>query len=266
MIDIHNHVIYKFDDGPKTLEESLEMLQIAVDQGITDVFATSHFSEVIPSELEADYFRKLSILRQEAAEKDINLKIHSGSELFYHLFMDKTIKEKKVATLAGLGQYVLMEFSLFIMPSGVEDVLFKLSMDGIIPVLAHPERYSAVRERPHLVLDYLKYGALLQVNCGSVLGKFGKEIQKLSMWMLENKLVHFVSSDAHTTQSRTFNIREAADALNKHLDEDYIAELTGGNAGKILKKEKLDKPQIPDLEREEGFWGRLKKRVIGKGF
>jgi protein-tyrosine phosphatase len=261
MIDIHNHVIYKFDDGPKSLKESLKMLQIAEGQGISDVFATSHFKEIIRPEEESDYFEKLKILQQEAADNNISVNIHSGGELFYSLFMNKVVKQHKVATLAGLGQYILMEFSLFIMPSGVEDVLFKLTMDGFIPIIAHPERYPSIRKNPYKALDYLRFGAIYQMNAGSILGSFGKDIQKVSMWMLENKLVHFISSDAHTIKNRTFRMQEAAAALKPHLDENYIADLVENNARKILNSEKIEKVKIPDLSRE-GILQKLKKKFF----
>lgn len=261
MIDIHNHVIHKFDDGPKDLKESLDMLRMAVDQGITDVFATSHFNEVIPPDIESDYFHKLKILREETASQNIPINIHSGSELFYHLFMDQTIKEKEVASLAGKKLYVLTEFSLFIMPTGVKETLFNLSMNGIIPIIAHPERYPAVRQDPQLALDYLKYGAIFQVNAGSILGGFGKEIRKLSMWMLENKLVHFIGSDAHNTRTRRFRMKEVVDALKGHLADDYIHELVEGNARKILESKKVEKLEIPESAFPDSFFTKLKKKL-----
>jgi protein-tyrosine phosphatase len=260
MIDIHNHVIYKFDDGPRTIEESLDMLRIAADQGITDVFATSHFNEIIPPEVESEYFNKLKILKKETASKGISVNLHSGAELFYHIFMDQTIKKKQAATLAGKGLYVLMEFSLFIMATGVEEVLFNLSMNGIIPIIAHPERYPSFRQHPQRALDCLKYGAIFQVNAGSVLGMFGKDTQKLSMWLLENKLVHFISSDAHNLKSRTFRMKKGVDFLKGHLDDDYISELVEQNAQKILNSEKIEKIKVPDLLPQENFFSRLKKK------
>lgn len=260
MIDIHNHVIYNFDDGPKSIKESIEMLQIAEDQGISDVFATSHFNEIIQPEIESEYFKKLENLRKKVSDKNIKVNIHSGGELFYNLFIPQIVKQHKVATLAGLGQYILMEFSLFIMPSGVEDILFKLAMEKIIPIIAHPERYPSIRENPNKSLDYLRRGAIYQVNAGSIMGRFGKEIQKVSMWLLENKLAHFVSSDAHTTRNRTFILREAVEFLKQHLDEDYIADLVENNPCKILNSEKLDKVKIPELPTEETFFEKLKNK------
>ena len=236
------------------------MLRSAADQGITDIFATSHFNEVIPPEVESDYFNKLRILREEGASKNISVQLHSGSELFYHLFMDQTIQEKEVASLAAKRLYVLTEFSLFIMPTGVEETLFKLSMNGVIPIIAHPERYPAIQENYQLALDYLKYGAIFQVNAGSILGRFGKSIRKLSMWMLENKLVHFIGSDAHNTKSRPFRLQEAFNALKGHLDDEYIADLVEGNARKILESQKIEKVDIPESAMPEGFFKKLKKR------
>ena len=108
MIDTHNHIIYEFDDGPRSLNESLEMLKMAADQGITDVFATSHFSEVIQYELENDYFRKLEILKNEVRDKEISIRLHSGSEIFFHHYMLETIKNTRVSTLGGMEKYVLI--------------------------------------------------------------------------------------------------------------------------------------------------------------
>jgi len=262
MIDLHNHIIYKFDDGPRSLQESLDMLKIARDQGIQDVFATSHFNEIIPPDVENDYFNKLNILREKVDAGNLNITIHQGSELFYHLFLDKTIKKSAVATLAGLGKYVLIEFSLFIMPTGVKDVLFKLSLEDVTPIIAHPERYSGVIDRPELVLEYIHHGALLQVNAGSILGDFGKEIQKISMWMFENKLVHFIGSDAHGIKGRrTFKLHEAVEELLYHFDKQYIIPLVTKNPRKIIDSEKIEKSEIPlHLLEENGFFSKLKKK------
>ncbi len=101
------------------------------------------------------------------------------------------------------------------------------------------------------------------MNAGSILGYFGKEIQKSSMWMLENKLVHFISSDAHTPKGRTFKLKETVEALKPYLDEDYISELVEKNARKILNSEKIEKVDVPEPPEQESFLKRLKKRIYG---
>jgi len=260
MIDIHNHLIPKFDDGPKSLEESLQMLRIAEDQGITDVFATSHFNEYIPHDLEKEYFGKLKELREEALNRGIKVNIYSGSEMFYHNYVETTIKSSKVTTLGGWGQYILIEFPMFQMPDGVEDVLFRLSVEEFIPIVAHPERYNAVLEKPKKAIDFIRYGGLLQVNGGSVLGHFGKDAQKVSMSLLEQRVVHFIASDAHSPEGRTFVLRRVFEFLKDKLPEDYLTNLFYANQRNIIDEIRIEKVQLPQEEKPQGLFNRLKKR------
>ncbi len=261
MIDIHNHIIYNFDDGPATRADALEMIRMASDQGITAIFATSHFNEVIQPDVEADYFAKLKKLRKETANKGIPVQLYSGSEMFYHHFLEKTIKKTKVGTLCGLGLYVLMEFPLYLMPAGIEETLFKLNLDEVIPIIAHPERYSAIIEEPEKVVNFLKHGGLLQVNVGSVLGKFGRRVQKVAMWLLENRAVHFLGSDAHSPKGRTFELAKAVHYLEKHLEQEYIQELVNINPQKIIDNEKLERANFTLSEEQSGFLQRMKRKL-----
>ncbi|MGH1362610.1 MAG: tyrosine-protein phosphatase [Calditrichia bacterium] len=263
MIDIHNHIIFRFDDGPKTLNESLDMLRMAADQGITDVFATSHFNEMIPQETEEDYFNKLALLREEVDKKNIAIKLHSGSEMFYHHFMDKTVASSRVTTLADQNQYILMEFPMFLMPTGVEDTVFKLTMDDYIPIIAHPERYSVIIEKPEKIVLFIRYGGLLQVNAGSIVGDFGRRVQKIALNLLEKQLVHFVASDAHSTKGRSFKLDKAISVMEENLDKEYVKQLTQTNPAAILSRERLKNVALPQLELEDesgGFLSRVKRR------
>ena len=259
MIDIHNHLIPEFDDGSKSFAESLEMLKQAQEQGITDVFATSHFNEYIPAELEEEYFIKLQKLREEALANDIRVNIHSGSEIFYHHYVESTVKKSRVTTLGGMGQYVLIEFPLFQMPAGVEDVLFRLSVENYIPIVAHPERYTAVLQNISKATGYIQFGGLLQLNGGSILGHFGKEVQEVSLSLLEKGFVHFIASDAHSSRGRTFVLRNVYESLKDRFPEDYLTELLYSNPRRIIDNISIEKAQIPEGEKESGFFKKMKK-------
>ena len=261
MIDIHNHIIYDFDDGPETLEKSLEMLQIAADQGITDVFATSHFNELIRPEMEHDYFKKLQILRSRVEQAGIRIKLHSGGEMMYHHYIPDTVKTSRVGTLGQKGLYVLMEFPMFLMPTGAEEAIFKLSMENFLPIIAHPERYTSVMESPEKALKFIKYGALLQVNCGSVLGDFGKTVQNAAMWLIERELVHFLGSDAHAPKGRSFKMKAAADYLQGQVEDCYIEKLVRGNAEAIITNDPLDKVEYDEeVAAPKGLLGRFRQK------
>jgi protein-tyrosine phosphatase len=260
MIDIHSHLIPQFDDGPRSFDESLQMLRIASEQGITDVFATSHFNDFIPDEVEVEYFEKLQMLREEAISRNININIYSGSELFFHHYVEKTLKTSKVATLGGLQQYVLIEFPMFQMPAGLEEVLFEISINNLIPIVAHPERYSGVLEKPSRALKFIRHGGLLQVNAGSIMGHFGKETQKLGMNLLDQQVVHFIASDAHAPDGRTFILRKTYEYLRSYLPEDYLEELFYKNPRNIIDEVKIEKINLPPEKKSGGFFNKLINR------
>ncbi|MFZ0390137.1 MAG: CpsB/CapC family capsule biosynthesis tyrosine phosphatase [Calditrichia bacterium] len=252
-IDIHNHLIPEFDDGPKTVSESLDMLKMALDQGITEVFATSHFTEYIPEKVKTEYCNKLQALREEALAHNLKINIYSGAELFFHHYLDETVRKNRITTLGGFGQYVLLEFPMFQSPEGVEDVLFRLSVDQFIPIVAHPERYNAVMENSTLVHQYIRHGALLQVNAGSIMGDFGKAVQETAMELLENQLIHFIASDAHSSSERKFRLREVYQTLKEHLPQAYLQKLLYQNPRSIIDEVVLEKVALPAEPEKEGL-------------
>ncbi len=266
LIDIHNHLIPDFDDGPPDWKVTMEMLRQAVKQGITDVFATSHFSEYIAPELVKEYLRKFEELQGKIKEEGLPLRVHSGSELFYHPYIAKSIEGVPVATLANRGQYVLMEFPMFQALEGFEDALFRLSMEDYIPIIAHPERYMAVVNDFEVVYRFIKFGGLLQINGGSILGHFGKDVQKTSLKILEQGLAHFVASDAHThKKGRCFVLREVVYFLADKIPLEYLEKLVRENPRAILTGERLEKVEAPREVPKKGFLQKIKKsfRFLG---
>ncbi len=261
MIDIHAHLIPQFDDGPQNFDESIDMLQQAADQGITDVFATSHFNESISPEIEKDYFTKLKKLIDKTAQKNIPVNIYSGAEIFYHRYVENTVKANRVTTLGNWKQYVLIEFPMFQMPDGAEEVLFRLTAENFIPVIAHPERYVMVIGRPGKVQNFLRFGGLLQLNGGSILGHFGKDIQKTAMQLLEKQFVHFIASDAHSSGERRFVLREVYTFLQNKIHPEYLNEILYQNQQKIIEKTRLERIKLPELPDKGGIFHNIRKRL-----
>jgi protein-tyrosine phosphatase len=259
-IDIHNHLIPQFDDGPRTMDESLRMLKQAEDQGITDVFATSHFTEIISEEVEKTYFRKLESLREEAIRRGIRVNLYSGSEIFFHQQVESTVVSSKVGTLGGYGQYILLEFPMFQMPNGIEEVLFNLSANNYIPIVAHPARYKTLLSQPNRILNFVHYGGLLQLNGGSILGYFGKETQKLALSFLEKRIVHFIASDAHSPDGRSFVLSDVYEFLKDKLPSGYLNEIFYKNPRCIIDRIRIDKVTLPEVTESGGFFKRLRFR------
>ncbi len=267
LIDIHNHLIPDFDDGPPDWKVTMEMLRQAASQGITDVFATSHFSEYIAPDLVKEYLWKFAELQQKIEEEGIPVRVHSGSELFYHPYIASSIADVPIATLGGRGQYVLMEFPMFQALEGFEDALFRLSMEDYIPIIAHPERYMAVVNDFEVLYRFIKFGGLLQINGGSILGHFGKDVQKTSLKILEQGLAHFVASDAHTyKKGRCFILRDVVYFLVDKIPLEYLEKLVRGNPQAIIAGERLEKVEAPLEVPRKGLLQKIKKsfRFLGK--
>jgi len=205
-IDTHSHVIAYWDDGAPNWEFSLEMLRDAENDGITEVICTPHILSKIDLNKENDLWSLYEELVEYAKKARISINIHMGSELY--VTPDLKI-EKKITTLAQNGKYFLAEFPMTSIPEFVPKLFFDLLLDGKTPIIAHPERNGGFLEKPQKAYEFVERGSLLQVTAGSLLGIFGKLVQKIAVQFMDANLVHVIATDAHNLSSRPLRLREA---------------------------------------------------------
>ncbi|MHC1684880.1 MAG: tyrosine-protein phosphatase [Clostridiaceae bacterium] len=197
MIDIHCHVLYEVDDGANSIEEAKKICEISAKQGIKYIVATPHF---ILKEIEQDIDEleeKIKILNYWCKDNNLDLEILIGCESFIHPLLPQYVLEKKVPTINN-GRYLLIELPMEEIPLYTEEILYKLMIKGIIPIIAHPERYSYIRKQPQIIFKLVEKGALIQCNGGSFLGYFGDSIKKCAISLLKHNLVHLIGSDCHS--------------------------------------------------------------------
>lgn len=230
MIDLHTHILPGVDDGASDLEMSLAMGRFGVEQGLSVIAATPHFYEV-PNW--AFVQEKVCELQKHFEENQIPLKLVAGAELFLDLEILE-MHTSEIPTYGGNGKFCLIEFPLRQVPIYVEQVLFSLQTKGITPVIAHPERYLQVIEDPNLILEWIRQGCVIQLNAGSILGRFGSKIQETAEIMLTHEMVHLVGSDAHGFERRRLNLPDASQVLSDLLSPDKSLELVQTNPQAIL--------------------------------
>lgn len=250
MIDLHTHILPGVDDGARDLTIALDMGRFAVDGGITTIAATPHFYEIPQWSLVKE---KVAELQREFINAQIEVKLIAGAELM----MDMSILElepKDIPTYGDQGKFCLIEFPLQQVPIYAEQVLFDLQTKGITPIIAHPERYGAVVADPNVVLTWLRQGSLIQMNTGSILGRFGSSVQETAEIMLASNMVQLVSSDAHGSERRRINLYETVDALEDILGQDRAKDLLETNPRNILdgKFELKDEPR--EYQRKRRFF------------
>jgi len=258
MIDIHSHILPAIDDGPSELETSLQMLNIAAENGTTTMIATPHFHEQIRPK-KHKIIQKLDLLKEEAEK--LNITLYAGMEVYLTPDTPQNLRKDNLLTLAG-SNYLLVEFPFQQIPSYIDTILFEIMLQGKAPVIAHPERYTEIIENPNKMLKYLEKGALAQINSGSLLGYFGQEVQACAENLLTHGMVHFLGSDAHSTGRRKPILKQALQQI-KEIAGEETANILSENAEKLINKKPILSSHRPiEKKNNTSFFNFFKLRNV----
>jgi protein-tyrosine phosphatase len=260
MIDIHHHLLWGLDDGASSIETSVAMARMAVEDGITHVVCSPHANgqyDYVPDVVAT----KIDELQRLLDKEQIALKLGRGCD--FHMSYEN-IQEAKADparySINGLG-YLLVELPDYSLPRGLTEVFYELQLAGLTPVLTHPERNPTLQADQERMLDWLRGGMLVQVTAGSLLGQMGKHAERMSHQLLANRWVHFLATDAHNTTSRPPKMREAFDAVAKKYGPDYAHLLCVTNPlaafhGKPLTQQ-MEPFNLYEEFKEKNWWQRL---------
>ena len=247
IIDVHCHVLPGVDDGSRDMKESIALLKSAYQQGVVSCIATPHYSR--RSEDRDRCARQAALCRelQEAAKEAIHPDFHVffGQETYYHEELQDRIDGKVGWTIAG-SRYVLVEFSPMTDYSMIRRGLRQVLGIGYVPILAHMERYPAIRERVQerggktTGIDELRsMGVILQMNYDSLTGSiFNREVR----WcrdQVKRGIIDLMGSDMHRTDFRPPELTEPLKWMEKNLTKEMFLKITRENAVKVLLDEEF---------------------------
>ena len=153
---------------------------------------------------------------------------------------------------------MLIEFYPNLIPELQRKILFDLKMNGVNPIIAHPERYLAVQENINIVYDWLNSGCLIQVDAGSVLGSFGNKTKKVSEKIIKNGWCQIVGSDAHNDNKRNFCLFDANKILSKWIGKESN-KLTYHNPLALIQGEDIPIEIEEEIRNDNFFLKFLKK-------
>lgn len=248
MIDLHTHILPGVDDGADSLQMSTQMAEAASEDGVTHIVATPHY-DAIPNW--AQIKEKVTTLQEKVASACPDIRILPGAELYLDPYLESLSKED-IPTYGDLGNHCLLEFPLRDIPGYAEQIVFSLQVKGITPILAHPERYAPLVCDPNKLTKWLELGCLVQVNTGSILGMFGKEVQKTAEIFLTHQMAQFVASDAHSIGRRRVNLAETISALEVlELDAQL---LTTTNPQQIIDGNQVRVDNYQRYKPRKRFW------------
>jgi len=244
MVDIHCHILPGLDDGADSFEESLQMAEMAIADGITHVVGTPHSSDRYRFDSEL-VLRRRDELQARLGDR---LKLASGCDFHLNFENLQDIRANTAKYTINQKNYLLVELNDFAIPPNIEENLNQLQMMGVSPIITHPERNALIRRHPERLRKWLHQGCTVQITAMSFLGKFGSEAQKTAESWLDQQMVHFVASDAHSTRRRPLQLSEACKAVAARSGDSIAQALFTDNPLAVFEGRHLPyEPEQPDI-------------------
>ena len=240
LVDIHCHILHSVDDGSGNMTDSLEMAQLAAANGTKAIFATPHcnmphyFENFWSAELE----QKLTDFQKKLDSCELDVRVYCGQEIYLEKGFLQRLRQNELITL-NRSRYALVELDFYEHSDDAYKKIAALVSEGYVPVVAHPERYAFVAEDRYAASKLKRFGALLQINSGSLSGDFGTKPKRAADSMLKNQLADFVASDAHSQYSRTPDLSQAHEYVCENFSYEYADLLFSINPERVINNEKI---------------------------
>lgn len=235
MIDLHMHILPGMDDGARDLNHSIRMAKMAAESRVSVIAATPHsMPGRYENEWDARYRRAFLAVKREIEAQRIPVKLVPGMEI---CVTEGTVERLRAGTLITLGgtRTPLVEFGFDVEERTAFRFLEELLREGYVPMLAHPERYRCVMDHPRIVYDWYRMGVIIQINKGSVLGRFGRRVKAAADLILAHRLAAVAASDAHSPSVRTPDLTELEYALDMEYGPGCFDLLMEINPRRVLE-------------------------------
>jgi protein-tyrosine phosphatase len=238
MIDIHSHILPEIDDGARSLEEAVDMARVAAADGIQQICCTPHmFNGISDNPEPAEVIERVAKLQSDLEANGVTgLRVLPGNEVHVSHEIAEQARTNRVTKL-NCQNYMLVEFPTMTVPIGADELFYRLQLNGVRPILVHPERNSQLQSRPSMVADFINRGVFIQVTAMSVTGEFGPGPNNCAESLLRHNCVHFLATDSHRAERRPPILsrgRDAAAAIigaekaNRLVWDNPLAVVTGG--------------------------------------
>ena len=260
MIDFHTHILPNIDDGSRSIEETFNLIKEAKSVGFEAIISTSHYIEEYYETNTPEREVWINAIYENLQTKNIDINLYLGNEIYLSENIIKLLEEGKASTINDTS-YVLFEMPLNAEPMNLYDIIYEMMQYKLVPILAHPERYSFVQKEPELIYDLIEKGVLMQANFGSILGIYGEKAQIIVKKFFESNMIHFLGTDVHRQNSIYPKVPEALAQITKIIGVQKVDELTKINPRLVLhnKKIEIDTPQKVELTLKEKIIMNFKK-------
>ena len=236
--DLHTHLLPSADDGAQNMADAMRMIRLAWRNGTRAIMMTPHYRGAYKKNTPQWHRENFDIFSQMATAEFPDMELYLGSEAHYELDLSDRVMAGEVMTLND-SRYILLEFSSVSLKSRITTGVSEMLSCGLVPVVAHVDRYEAFRTAENLVDEVMEMGALIQLNADSVMGKNGALIHTFCHRLLKEEKVHFIASDAHDLEHRPPLLRDCFLSVHKKYGQEYAARLFSENARAVIENRRM---------------------------
>lgn len=265
MIDIHCHILPGLDDGPPTLEKSLEMCRIAAADGIDAIVATPHMLNGMYDVTAEQVLAGVRALNDSLADEGLALRILPGADVHVDKNLPSYLAEKKVLTLADRGKHLMVELPQDVLPAEIADLLFQIQLKGVTPIVSHPERNVEVQRDSEVLRGLVERGALIQITAGSLTGAFGSRAEECGLGLLRRGMAHLVATDAHNALRRPPTLSAARAVVEREMGSDEARAVFEDRPARLLAGAYVEPPEPLAAASGRGRPGRRSQGREGAG-
>lgn len=263
--DLHSHLVPGVDDGARSVDDALEGVRRMVGAGVRRIVTTPHFdgSLTLDGDAFASRMQRMDeawqTVREAVGEAYPDLDFRRGHEVMLDL-PDVDLSDERLRL--GGTSFVLVEWPRLQVPPSTFRVLERIRFGGLVPIVAHPERYGGIRPGMEEIRRWREAGAFLQVSHGSLVGRYGERIRRRAFRILEQGWADYLSSDFHGRPQLELYIDRARSALEDVGGDEQFSILASTNPERLFDDE-MPLP-VPPLPLERGFWDRLRELFGGE--
>lgn len=244
-IDIHSHILPGLDDGSQSISMSIEMARVALTDHIGTMVATPHIKTGRFDYSKRYILQRVDELNQHFKRNDVDLQVLPGAEYYLEPDLPQRLADGDLLTINNTGRYLLIELPSIMVPEHTERILYEIQLQGVIPIIAHPERNEVLAKRPDILSAYSKRGILAQVTSTSITGLFGRRVAKAANKMVADGSVQILASDAHTPNKRAPLISEAYHAVERLWGDQYARRLGWQNPKDVISGRAVEHVRPP---------------------
>lgn len=231
--DIHNHILPGVDDGAQNIEEAMQMIELAHNEGTESLILTPHYTRGRNKYTLEELRQRFTEFETEVHKKYPAMKLYLGNEVLYEDGVVEDLKNGLIQTMNNT-KYVLVEFNIRIPYNQMYEAIRKITHARFRPIIAHVERYHCLTKHIDRLDELIGMETNFQMNISSVYGGLMDEKARWCKKLVKEGYISFFGTDAHDLENRAPYVKDYTEWIRKKCGEDYLEQAFYENPERMI--------------------------------